>query len=587
MERGFSVIDSLATASDQAKACLFDLFHCGLMGDDVGFRRRLELFRGEAQIVPRPQISAALRKAPVGEQFVTFDDSSQLEEFRSLCEAPRWREWMTYLHPDQAHIVVGEYSGPARVRGVSGSGKTSVAVHRARFLARKYAPERGLVFLVTYNVSLTLLLESLVRDLCGAELYQLNVFTIQELARIMFHQMTGERHPDVLPDQKRLAVLDEVRQGTGSGAQAIARLDRARGRAFVFDELGFLRTRYSYADRRQYVADDLRWRSLTVSREEREDLCEVAAAYETRLGRLKMLDADGILLKAIELLEDRLQYAAVLPRCIVADEVQDFSQNELRLLASLVPLEHPDSLFLVGDGTQRVYKRGFSLARAGIDITGRAFVLTKSYRNSRQIMEASHNLVAQFTFPELDSEVKDKALQPDYPAKEDERPDLIKFDTALLEAAWIAQETGRLISVSSFRPGEIMILSGTARMREAIRLELQKAHIGVAELREDIGVDSERVKISTIESAKGHESPCVIVGGLIEGAVPWLPVDEDGERINASRLYVAMTRARAKLILTWSTSSLEGRPAQPSRFLRFIQPFCTEYRYRRGELLPA
>ncbi len=44
---------------------------------------------------------------------------------------------MTWLHPAQAQLVTRQYSGPARVRGAAGTGKTVVALHRARHLARR------------------------------------------------------------------------------------------------------------------------------------------------------------------------------------------------------------------------------------------------------------------------------------------------------------------------------------------------------------------------------------------------------------------------------------------------------------------
>ena len=74
---------------------------------------------------------------------------------RSLRPRPRARsaklldgsieEWMVYLHPSQRAIANANFNGPARVRGGPGTGKTVVALHRARVLARKRveAPRQG------------------------------------------------------------------------------------------------------------------------------------------------------------------------------------------------------------------------------------------------------------------------------------------------------------------------------------------------------------------------------------------------------------------------------------------------------------
>ena len=57
------------------------------------------------------------------------------EEKRAFEELP-FEDWMLYLHPDQRALVAKAFGGPTRLRGVSGSGKTVVAIHRARAAAR-------------------------------------------------------------------------------------------------------------------------------------------------------------------------------------------------------------------------------------------------------------------------------------------------------------------------------------------------------------------------------------------------------------------------------------------------------------------
>jgi ribonuclease Z len=80
-------------------------------------------------------------------------------------------------------------------------------------------------------------------------------------------------------------------------------------------------------------------------------------------------------------------YAAV-----IVDEVQDISELALRLLHSLVG-NREDGFLLVGDTTQRIFTRGYSLRGLGIDIGGRGLVLRKNYRNTKQILEAAFPLV--------------------------------------------------------------------------------------------------------------------------------------------------------------------------------------------------
>ena len=110
-------------------------------------------------------------------------------------------------------------------------------------------------------------------------------------------------------------------------------------------------------------------------------------------------------------------------------------------------------------------------------------------------------------------------------------------------------------------------------------MALKRRGVSTSELRNDVDYESDNVKVSTIESAKGHEFSAVYIMGLIEGVLPSLGVDSDTLPREASRLYVAMTRAREKLVMSYSP-----RPGQPaSRFLTAIQDDCDEAMLRNGE----
>ena len=57
------------------------------------------------------------------------------EELEQALAFP-WEKWGVFLHPSQRALVSRSFSGPARVAGSAGTGKTIVAIHRAVQLAR-------------------------------------------------------------------------------------------------------------------------------------------------------------------------------------------------------------------------------------------------------------------------------------------------------------------------------------------------------------------------------------------------------------------------------------------------------------------
>ena len=78
-----------------------------------------------------------------------------------------WEKWTVFLHPAQRQLVEREYSGPARVSGSAGTGKTIVALHRAVHLARAHPESR--VLLATFSDALATALRTRLRRLIGNE----------------------------------------------------------------------------------------------------------------------------------------------------------------------------------------------------------------------------------------------------------------------------------------------------------------------------------------------------------------------------------------------------------------------------------
>ncbi|GHT97024.1 DNA helicase [Spirochaetia bacterium] len=102
----------------------------------------------------------------------------------------------------------------------------------------------------------------------------------------------------------------------------------------------------------------------------------------------------------------------------------------------------------------------------------------------------------------------------------------------------------------------------------------------------------EGIRIMTIHASKGLEFDHIFVPALEEGLLPFtLYGDAATERIEEERrlLYVAMTRARTGLYLSWAASrDFQGRElkAEPSRFLSMVEtriPLSQEERRRQRD----
>jgi mRNA-degrading endonuclease RelE of RelBE toxin-antitoxin system len=125
----------------------------------------LELATGGTPRVP-PPLPAATSPFDHPDAQRRFRVMSNVEELTRALEYP-WDRWSVFLHPEQRQMVERNYSGPARVSGSAGTGKTIVALHRAAHLARSNPDVR--VLLATFSEPLAHSLQVKLRRLVGHE----------------------------------------------------------------------------------------------------------------------------------------------------------------------------------------------------------------------------------------------------------------------------------------------------------------------------------------------------------------------------------------------------------------------------------
>ena len=87
---------------------------------------------------------------------------TNVEELQRALDFP-WEKWTVFLHPEQRQWVERDYTGPARVSGSAGTGKTIVALHRAVHLARTHPDAR--VLLTTFSDTLANALQTKLKRL--------------------------------------------------------------------------------------------------------------------------------------------------------------------------------------------------------------------------------------------------------------------------------------------------------------------------------------------------------------------------------------------------------------------------------------
>ncbi len=527
----------------QNEAALFDV--CEKLPEDVA-ERLIDLATGIHVTPPAPERDKPPRQVPDTRRRFWVAESS--EELRLALEAPLER-WIAFLHPSQRAIVKGEFNGPVKVTGSAGTGKTVVALHRARELARKENRVLLTSFVTTLcenlERSLALITTPEVRD-------RITVATVHSIAL----QLLRENGHSIQP-----ASGEETRAALNAASVGVP-FDRE----FVRSEWDNVIQRQGIAEWNEYRATRRTGRGSALSVRDRKTLWGVFEDTRERLADRHKITWADLCIQATELLGAGL----VSPfDAVVVDEVQDLNAAEIRFLWALAR-HSPGNFMVVGDTGQRIYPGGFSLRSLGIEVRGRSHILRINYRTTEQIRRSADALLGHES-DDMNSgtERRDQA-----------RSLLGGPDPELREhATWndeIEKTVGQveLWKRSGLDGDDIAVFLRTNQLAEQMENRFLHEGIEVSRLTRDSSLSAGGVRVGSMHRAKGLEFKAVVVAGVTASLLPHPqslrrvtdPKDrEDAIELERRLLYVAMTRARDELLVSW-----HGKPSE------FLAPLLSD-----------
>ena len=465
---------------------------------------------------------------------------TNVEELEQALAYP-WEKWTVFLHPAQRELVERDYSGPTRVSGSAGTGKTIVALHRAVYLTRSNPDAR--VLLTTFSGPLASALRTKLKRLIGNEPRlgeRLEVHDLDAIGERLYSLNFGKQQIAAKEDFKALLkqATDEVEEHNFTSRFLIAEWEQVVDAWQLRDWESYRdvvrlgrKTRLPESHRRQLwsiferVQDELKTRGLVT--------------YPDMFGNLAS--------KFAESKHPPFDFAVV-------DEAQDISVAQLRFLAAL-GAGRENCLFFAGDLGQRIFQQPFSWKSLGVDIRGRSHTLRINYRTSHQIRMQADRLLG----PEL-SDVDGN--------KENRRSTISVFNglkPTIVELDSIEDETNSVGQWLKDRVGEgLMPHEFGVFVRSSAELERAKAAVEAADLTfvvldENVETVSGHTSISTMHLAKGLEFRAVVVMACDDEIVPLqerietVADDADLQEVYDTErhlLYVACTRARDHLLVT-------------------------------------
>lgn len=455
-----------------------------------------------------------------------------LEELRAALDQP-FEKWAVFLHPAQRALVERAWSGPARISGSAGTGKTIVALHRAAHLART---RDARVLLTTFSKPLAVALAKKRDILAQAEPDLAKGITVTALDQAAFDIYARQFGQPTMANPSQVRAAIKSAQDAGLGTQFTPQ--------FLFEEWDELVDAWNVADGRAYSQIPRLGRRTRLGPLQREAAWEVFSFVQSRLVERNVTTWSQLYAKLTEWLTEK---GGQLPYThVVVDEAQDLSVAQARFLAA-VGRQDREAIFFAGDQGQRIFHLPFSWISLGIDIRGRSHSLKVNYRTSHQIRSTADRLLPTAI---VDVDGVEEGRRGTVSVFDGPDPEIVLADDEGGEIELVATYLKQCVS-DGMAPADLAILVRSPRQFSRARSAAKTA-----------GLECEGAKgitIAAMHDAKGLEFRGVAVMGCDDDVIP------DGERIAAigdmaemeavyeterHLLYVACTRPRDRLLVS-------------------------------------
>jgi len=329
-------------------------------------------------------------------------------------------EFLLKLSDKQKQIAELECNSSILVKGAPGTGKSTLALYRVKYLVDKGVKD---ILFTTYTDSLANYSRQLLTSLLGQDPEQLGVRikTIDEIA-YEYYQAGYQKTPK-FPPEEGIDFLNTLIHTSPDNDKALAlRL----GTKYILEEINLIIEARNIKDFSKYKNEERYGRKYGLNENQKKSIWNIYERWSVALKTSGYINAGKMRQEALKIVEGKNEkvYDAV-----IIDEAQDLSPVALTLLALIV--KSPEGLYLTADTSQSIYQRGFSwnyilpiIAKSGNPIDK---LLSKSYRSTESISRACIQIIKN------QADADSKTLTFDMSSIRGEKPKIILNDSWLIE----------------------------------------------------------------------------------------------------------------------------------------------------------
>ncbi len=490
------------------------------------------------------------------------------------------------LNEDQKRIVKINPNGVMIIKGVAGSGKTTVAVERFSNLLQDHCGEGEEATVISYTNSLTKYMHRLfqTKEFLGVE--KLNIQLIYDVYKNYLKR--NDRY--IIPIE-----MTQAKSVQGSHRKDLlypiyehykAKFQKSivfsQDIQFVLDEFEFIQSNicdYVPKDRNAELQQELEEYMVIVRSgrpirnfqvQARVLIWDMYKEYLSVLRSRRIIDYPTFYYSALKFLKRQIHEKTFIPmfKYMVIDEAQDLSKVQMNFLIHLWDQKADNSnLIIICDVAQRIYKNQYTWREVGVDAVGHSYILRKNYRNTVEIAKAAAEVLKQN--PDVTKE--EDFINPEFSTRHGMKPVLHHFihwyegihakDYSYEERKYICDKIGELLLLGEYTSKDMVIVSPTKKYLSKLQEDLSQRGYPTQIIsgNKDL-INTNCIALCTMHSVKGLEFPVVWIAGANSGFLGKMPMDEANAEENKTQLkllYTSMTRSKDRLYL----SSNSGHPS--------------------------
>ncbi|MEQ8222011.1 MAG: 3'-5' exonuclease [Candidatus Eremiobacterota bacterium] len=503
--------------------------------------REMEISKEEK--TSEQDFSSALENQDSMRRFYVVEDEKELAE---ILNAPL-EKWRVFLHPGQRKLVKMTAKGPVRILGGAGTGKTVVAMHRAKHLAESvFTKKADKILFTTFSKNLTVDIKNNLKKICSYEaINKIEVINIDAWVND-FLRKQGFTYKIIFksPDEQ-----------CWNKAMNLAPQDLNFDELFYIDEWKEIIQPNGINSLSEYLRVSRVGRGRSINREVRQKIWGVFEEYRNLLNENNMKELDDLVRDARKLLESK---GNILPyRAIIVDEGQDMGKEVYKLIRRMVS-EGENDIFITGDCHQKIYQKKVVLSHCGINVSGRrTSKLRLNYRTTEEIRKWAVKLLEGKQIDDMEGGTDE---QKGYRSlTHGENPVIKEFKNYDKEFEFIYDYIQDILKKE--KAETVCIVTRTNSLLDKYEKSLQEfgCHCYRISRNKTDSSDEKGIRLAPMHRVKGLEFDYVIIGSANKDIIPLkypiAEVDnptarEEAETCERALLYVAATRAKKEVLIT-------------------------------------